>query len=52
MAYPFRDEYVCIVTVDFTKQHRTPTNEFFLEELQETVNAIVPISRVLESLLP
>ena len=39
---PFLGEYSRIFAFDFAKQHRTPTDELRLAELQDTVDAIVP----------
>jgi 2-polyprenyl-6-methoxyphenol hydroxylase-like FAD-dependent oxidoreductase len=40
---PFLGEYSRIFAFDWTKQHRTPTDELTLAELQDTVDAVAPM---------
>jgi 2-polyprenyl-6-methoxyphenol hydroxylase-like FAD-dependent oxidoreductase len=40
---PFLGEYSRIFAVDFAKQHRAPNEELTLGDLQDTVDAIVPM---------
>jgi 2-polyprenyl-6-methoxyphenol hydroxylase-like FAD-dependent oxidoreductase len=39
---PFLGDYVRVFAVDFTKQHPTPGDELTLEELQDTIDLVVP----------
>lgn len=39
---PFLGEYVRVFAVDFTKQHPTASDELTLDELQDTVDLVIP----------
>ncbi|MBO0796679.1 MAG: FAD-dependent monooxygenase, partial [Ktedonobacteraceae bacterium] len=40
---PFRDDYVRVIGLDFSKQHVPASEPLELSDLQETINAIVPM---------